>query len=137
MDRREITGSDRPAWQQEVRALEDEGHRAFIARDLERLEDLWSDDLIVNSPINRVHDKPRILDLLRAGTIAHSSIESQIEAIERQGNVVVVMGSETVTNAPDGPIIRRRFTNLWHAEGDSWRLIARHANIIADPMGSA
>jgi ketosteroid isomerase-like protein len=132
MDRPDITESDRPGWQQEVRALEDEGRRAFIARDLERLKNLWSDHLIVNSPINRVHDRQRILDLLGAGTIAHSSMESQIEVIERYANLVVVMGSENVTNSPDGPIIRRRFTNVWHADGDSWRLIVRHANVITD-----
>ena len=135
MDRPDIKGSDQSAWEQEVRALEDEGRRAFLARDLERLNDLWSDHLIVNSPINRVHDKGRVLDLLRAGTIAHSSIESQIETIQRYGNLVVVMGSELATNSPGGPVIRRRFTNLCQAEGSSLRLIARHANMINGPTG--
>jgi hypothetical protein len=136
MDRRDIAGSDRPAWQEEVRTLEDEGRRAFLARDLERLKDLWSDRLLVNSPINQIHDRQRVLDLLRAGAIAHLSFECRIEAIERYGDLVVVMGGETVTNAKDGPIVRRRFTNFWRAEGDSWRLIARHANVITDPTGS-
>jgi hypothetical protein len=54
-------------WRDEILNLERENCRAFVARDFEALERLWSDDLAVNSPINRVHDKKRILELLRAG----------------------------------------------------------------------
>ena len=121
-------------WEKEIRALEEEGCRAFVAGDCGRLEVLWSDDLIVNSPINRVHDKQRVFDLLRAGTIAHSSLRSEIELIQRHGDLVVVMGSERVTNAPDGPVIPRRFTNVWRAEDGSWRLLFRHANIVLGPQ---
>ncbi len=134
MDRDEARDIGRPDWEREVRALEKEGRRAFIARDLGRLEVLWSDDLVVNSPINRVHDKQRVFDLLRAGTIAHSSLEGEIDLIQRYGDLVVVMGSERVTNAPDGPVIPRRFTNVWRAEDGSWRLIVRHANILPGPQ---
>lgn len=136
MDSYDINDGDEPDWQEKVIALEDENRRAFVARDFERLEDLWSDQFVVNSPINRVNDKRQLLDLLRAGTIAHSSLQGQIELIQRLGNLVVVMGSEVVTNTPDGPIIRRRFTNLWLAEGGTWRLIVRHANVIADSTTS-
>lgn len=136
MDSYDINDGDEPDWQEKVIALEDENRRAFVARDFERLEDLWSDQFVVNSPINRVNDKRQVLDLLRAGTIAHSSLQGQIELIQRLGNLVVVMGSEVVTNTPDGPIIRRRFTNLWLAEGGTWRLIVRHANVIADSTTS-
>ena len=44
------------------------------------------------------------------------------------------MGSEQVTNAPDGPVLLRRFTNVWRAEDGSWRLIVRHANILSGPQ---
>jgi ketosteroid isomerase-like protein len=121
------------AWERDVRALEDEGRRAFLARDLGRLGDLWSEHLLVNSPINRVHDRQRVLGLLGAGTIAHSSMQCEIEVIQRFENLVVVMGSEAVMNAPGGPVVRRRFTNVWRAEGGSWRLIVRHANVVPDP----
>ncbi len=123
-------------WEKEIRALEEEGCRAFLARDLDRLEATWSDELLVNSPINRVHDKRQVLDLLRAGTIAHASLESRIETIRRHGDLVVVMGSDLVTNSPGGPEIRRRFTNLWRREGASWRLFVRHANIVAESPGA-
>jgi ketosteroid isomerase-like protein len=117
----------------EMTAREEEQRRAFVARDIERLDGMWSDDLLVNSPINRVHRKRLVLDLLRAGTIAHVSFDAQIDAVERQRDLVIVMGSETVVNTPGGPVIHRRFTNVWRAEDGTWRMILRHANIVPDP----
>jgi hypothetical protein len=117
-------------WRQEVVALEDEACRAFVARDIERLNTLWSDQLLVSSPINKVLDKRRVLDLLQAGTIAHYSLKGSIDTIERRQDLVVVMGSELVMNSPGGHVIKRRYTNVWRAEGPSWRLLVRHANII-------
>jgi len=123
-------GSDLLTWQGDIATLEAEHCRAFVARDFEQLERLWSDDLLVNSPINRVHDKKRVLELLRAGIISHSSLECQAEAMMQQGRFVVVMGNEVLTNSPGGPQVRRRYTNIWGAAGGSWQLVARHANVI-------
>ena len=39
-----------------------------------------------------------------------------------------------IGNAPlAGQTVRRRFTNIWKKEGDTWRLWARHANVIPAP----
>jgi ketosteroid isomerase-like protein len=32
-----------------------------------------------------------------------------------------------------GQTVHRRFTNVWKKEGDTWRLWARHANVIPAP----
>jgi len=122
--------SDPATWQKDIATLEAENCRAFVARDFEQLERLWSDDLMVNSPINRVHDKKRVLELLRAGIISHASLECQAETMMQQGRFVIVMGAEVLTNSPGGPEVRRRYTNIWGAAGDSWQLVARHANVI-------
>lgn len=119
---------------QEMTAWEDEHRRAFVARDIERLDQMWSDELVVNSPINRVHRKRQVLDLLQAGTIAHVSLDAQIETAERQGDLAIVMGSERVVNTQGGPVIHRRFTNVWQAEDGKWRMIARHANVVPEPV---
>src|ERR1700694_3132134 len=130
MDIRTHENADLANWQNEIRDLEQEHCRAFVARDFEQLERLWSDDLLVNSPINRVHDKKRVLELLRAGIISHSSLECQAEAMMQQGRFVVVMGNEVLTTSPGGAQVRRRYTNIWGAAGGSWQLVARHANVI-------
>jgi ketosteroid isomerase-like protein len=115
---------------EEVVALDKENCRAFVARDVARLDQLWSDSLLVNSPINRVHEKQRVLELLQRGVIAHCSLESEIEAARRDGDTVIVMGAEIVRDSPHSPVLRRRYTNVWRRENGSWRLFIRHANSV-------
>jgi ketosteroid isomerase-like protein len=119
-------------WRTEITALEDEANLAFVNRDLARLEKLFSDALIVNSPINRINDKKKILELLGSGAIGHISSTIRPELIRRDGDLVVVMGADAVQNAPGEPTLHRRFTNIWRREPSGWRLYIRHANIIAD-----
>jgi ketosteroid isomerase-like protein len=119
-------------WQSEIAAVEQDANDAFLHRDVERLERLFSDDLLVNSPVNVVSDKKKVLDLLRSGVIGHVSSTIHHEVIRRDGDLVIVMGFDAVKNAADEPVLQRRFTNVWRREGDRWRLYVRHANVIAD-----
>lgn len=117
-------------WQQEIANIEEECRLAFLRKDLPRLRELWSKDLYVNSPFNRINDRAQVLDLLERGIIEHLSQELKIELITRYGDIVVVMGHDVVQNAPDGPFITRRFTNVWSPVEGSWQLIARQATHI-------
>jgi ketosteroid isomerase-like protein len=119
------------AWEQDVRAREEENRLAFLAADVAALDRLWTDDFLVNSPINVVNDKRRTLSLLEAGRVRHTSMALDIEHLARHGDVVVVMGSDRVTDGPDGTVSHRRFTNLWRLDGGAWRCFARHANVTA------
>jgi ketosteroid isomerase-like protein len=118
-------------WEQDVRAREEENRVAFLTADLTALDRLWTDDFLVNSPLSFVNDKRRTLALLETGRIRHTSLTPDIEYMTRHGDVVVVMGSDWVTDPPDGTITHRRFTNLWRLEGDAWRCFARHANVVS------
>jgi hypothetical protein len=122
-----------PRWEADVRALEEQGRLAFLAGDIDTLRGLWSDQLLVNSPINRVHDKEQVIQLLQAGIIRHNSLECHIEFVTRYDEVVVVMGRDQVTDTPEGPTIDRRFTNIWQERNGCWKLIARQATIINQP----
>jgi ketosteroid isomerase-like protein len=117
-------------WEQDILAREEENRVAFLATDLAFLDRIWTDDFLVNSPIGLVNDKQSTLALLRAGRIRHTSMLVQVERMIRHGDVVVVMGADQVTDAPDDTIMRRRFTNLWRRDGDDWRCFARHANVV-------
>jgi len=117
-------------WEQEVRAREEENRLAFLAADLVTLDRLWTEDFLVNSPINEVNDKRRTLALLETGRIRHTAMAVEIERMTRHGDIAVVMGSDRVTDPPDGTVSHRRFTNLWRIEGGEWRCFARHANVI-------
>ena len=131
MDPRHANGD----WEREIAALEADNRRAFLARDLERLGQLVSERFLVNSPLGTVNERDRVLEQLRTGAIAHASLDHHVEAMRRFGDVVVVMGSETYSDVPGGPEIQRRFTNVWAAESGTWRIIARHANVVLDAAG--
>jgi ketosteroid isomerase-like protein len=116
-------------WQQDVLAREEENRVAFLAGDVATLDRLWTDDFAVNSPNNVVNDKRRTLALLQTGRIRHTSMSQEVEHMSRHGDVVVVMGSDRVTDPPGDTVTHRRFTNLWRLENGEWRCFARHANV--------
>jgi len=123
-----------------VRSLDDQERVAALNRDVSALERLWSDQFVVNAPNNQVVvGRQQNLDtFVRGGVINFSSFERTIEFIRVDGNFGVLMGLETViprTDVPSaglvaGQVIRRRFTNIWKKEGDTWRLYWRHANVM-------
>lgn len=131
---------DRPSDEQHVRSLDDQERVAALKRDLPALQRLWSDQFTVNAPNNQVVvGKRAVLDtFVRAGIINFSQFERQIEFIRADGNFVIIMGLETVLPIGDAPSaglvagqsIKRRFTNIWKNEEGTWRLFARHANVI-------
>lgn len=122
---------DAPTWEHEIRAREEAARVAFLAADVQALETLWADGYTVNSPLQQVLEKPRLLALLQAGRIRHSAYELEIEHMSRHGDTVVVMGRDSVVDPPDGTVSRRRYTNIWQLDGDVWRSIARHAHVVS------
>jgi ketosteroid isomerase-like protein len=124
----------RPA-EEIVRAVDDEERVAALKRDVKALERLWSDQLTVNAPNNRVViGKPAVLEEFVFGGVIHfTSFERRVEFIRVDGDYAFVMGSEIVkprAGPSAGQNVPRRFTNVWKKEGGAWRLFARHANLI-------
>ena len=118
-------------WEQEIRTLEEQGRVAFLAGDIATLDRLMDDRLLVNSPLNIVNDKAKVLDLLDKGLIRHTRDDLDIEHIARYGDVVVVMGRDTVDGPPTNTLTHRRFTNIWQLQDGAWQMIARHAQVVA------
>jgi ketosteroid isomerase-like protein len=124
-----------------VRSLDDQERIAALNRDIPALERLWSEQLTINAPNNQVVvGRQRNLDaFVRSGIINFSSFERTIEFARVDGAFALIMGLETVTPRSDAPSVglvagrpvKRRFTNIWKKEGDTWRLYWRHANVIA------
>jgi hypothetical protein len=131
---------DRSADEEHVRSLDDQERIAALKRDIPALERLWSEQFTVNAPNNQVVVGRRaVLDtFVRAGVINFSIFERQVEFIRADGAFVIIMGLETVEPISDAPsaglvaghTIKRRYTNIWKNEGGTWRLFARHANVI-------
>jgi ketosteroid isomerase-like protein len=119
-----------PDLDREIRDVEEQSRVAFLAGDVETLDRLWADGFLVNSPLNMVNERAGVLALLPSGRIRHTSLEVAIERISQHGDLVVVMGNDTVTDPPDGRVTRRRFTNIWQRQDGRWRMVARHAQHV-------
>jgi len=124
-----------------VRSLDDQERVAALNRDTIALERLWSDEFVVNAPNNKVSvGKQAALDaFVRGGIINFSSFERQIEFSRADGDFAFIMGLETLVPLSDAPSFglkagqptHRRFTNIWKRKAGTWRLYARHANVIS------
>lgn len=118
----------------EIRKLEQMEVQAVLNKDTVTLLKLWDKDYFVNAPDNKINfagkttlDRP----VLRS---SRSSFSRDVEQIVIRGNTVFSMGSETVVptaNQPDSQQpVKRRYTNIWMKQDGSWKLVARHANVI-------
>lgn len=118
-----------------IRKLEETECQAVLKRDTLILEKIWASDFMVNAPNNRVVlSGKRITDRPVVARLSYSSFTREVEQILVKGDIVFSMGNEVVVpigNVPNaGQQVKRRFTNIWIKEGGTWKLSARHANII-------
>jgi ketosteroid isomerase-like protein len=129
---------DKPAAEsaatKEVRQLNTQEVQAMLHSDADSLARLWSDELVVNNPLNRFVDKQQVLDLVKTGFLAFTSYERQIEYIRDYGNTVIVAGHETLVFSGKMPKAgtpqRLRFTAVWMKQHGHWQEVARHADIV-------
>jgi ketosteroid isomerase-like protein len=127
---RQLDSSSPRPLDSEIRQLEEQSRTAFLAGDVDTLDQLWADGFVVNSPLEQVNERAGVLKLLRSGRIRHTSLEVEIERISQHDDVVIVMGNDTVTDPPDGKVTHRRFTNVWQLQQGRWCMIARHAQAV-------
>lgn len=125
----------RAADENTIRSLEEQERAAVLKEDVPALEQLWSEQLIVNTPQSEISaDRSVVFDRIKRGLIRYSQFDRLIEAIRFNGDLAIVMGSETVVRKGDPatatPAVHRRFTNIWRKSGSTWRMIARHANVV-------
>jgi hypothetical protein len=119
----------------EIRRLENAEREAVLKGDTTVLfKQLWSPNMVVNAPANRVGTVEITKIHTRKGLLNYASFERNIEKITFNENLAIVMGEEKLKpqglsdNA--GKLITRRFTNIWKFSNNSWSIIARQATII-------
>lgn len=121
----------------QVRRVSDAEVHAFLQRDGAALRQLWSDDLIVTNPLNRLATKTQVLDMMNSGFLVITSYDRTIEYLRVVGEMAIVAGSENVTWGGTMPMAGKsehlRFTAVWMIEGGQWREVARHANVVSTP----
>jgi ketosteroid isomerase-like protein len=123
------------ATEAEIRKLEQMEVQAILTKDTITLLKVWDKNYVVNAPDNKINfpgkntlDRP----VLRR---SRTSFTRNVEEVIIRGNTVLAMGSETVVPTTEGQSqpqseIKRRYTNIWMKMDGSWKLVARHANVI-------
>jgi hypothetical protein len=118
-----------------IRNLDNSEREAVLRGDTVFLFKIWSPNMVVNTPANRVGTVESTKMLTRTGKIDYSSFERTIEKITIFENVAIVMGQEIVKpqrNSDNvGKTITRRFTNIWMNGNNGWSMVARQATVIS------
>ena len=129
-----------PALKEQIRKLDLAHADAIFKGDKAALQQLLPDDHTVNHPTNRVvQEKTALLKLIDDGVVRYARFERRPEKFLFYGDLVVVMGDETVVPAPgaaeEGKVLRRRYTNAWMRQDGKWGLAFRHANNVCTAPG--
>jgi uncharacterized protein (TIGR02246 family) len=123
--------------EQAVRQASDQEVQAFLHKDPKTMAQLWSDDLVVTNPLNKLVTKQQVLGMVHSGFLVITSYDRGIEYARVYGDTVILAGRETVVwggKMPNaGKIEQLRFTAIWMKQQGRWQEVARHANIVPQP----
>src|SRR5688500_3257517 len=91
--------------EEDVRSQDDRERIAALKRDIPALEQLWSEQITINAPNNRVvvGRRANMDTFVRSGIINFSSFDRTIESIKVDDDFAVIMGLETVVPITDAP----------------------------------
>lgn len=120
----------------QIKILEAAQTKAIMESDTIALTKIWAEDFHVNNPSNMVVNRSQVFQRIKSTFIKYSTYIQEPEYYGVFGDVVVVMGKETVVPIGDNPdkdkTITRRYTDVYKNINGEWKEIARHANIIRD-----
>lgn len=107
---------------------------ALVANEYAVFAAALAPELVVNNPVNIVAPSAVVRQLNADGKISYSQYERLIEHASLRGEMVLLMGEETVVPRPPNPLagqtVHRRFTELWRPEGARWLLTVRQATVV-------
>jgi len=122
-----------------LRQLDQDGARAVLVGDGAALDSLYAPDHLLHfAPGKIVRTRDQVLDDIRAHGAIYSSFSRTTEHVSLHGHIGVTIGSEIAIpqrNHPAhhnaGEAVHRRYTHIWQKDGDRWRLLVRHVNVVA------
>jgi ketosteroid isomerase-like protein len=119
----------------ELRQLDIAAAKAILEKDEKAIARYFTSSSVINDPRNGLTiGSSGVIEAARSKLIDYHSFERVIESIQVLGNTAVIMGHETVVwkgnGGNAGDTVRRRYTNVWMKHGNSWQIVARHANVI-------
>jgi len=129
--------TDAETAEQDVRRSSDAEVDAFLRRDSGAMARLWSDDMVVTNPLDKLVSRQAVLGLVESGVLVITEFVRQIEYLHVVGDVVFVAGSEDVVWGGKMPLAGKaqhlRFTAVWMQREGRWQEVIRHANVVSSP----
>jgi len=129
--------TDAETAEQDVRRSSDAEVDAFLRRDSGAMARLWSDDMVVTNPLDKLVSRQAVLGLVESGVLVITEFVRQIEHLHVVGDVVFVAGSEDVVWGAKMPLAGKaqhlRFTAVWMQRDGRWQQVIRHANVVSSP----
>jgi ketosteroid isomerase-like protein len=116
-----------------IRSAELALREAQLASDVTALETLLDDALVFTGPDGAIYGKHDDLDAHRSGSIRITQLDASDEHVQDFGSIVVVTVRMDMRGSfkgvPfEGPV---RYTRVWRAGADGWRVVAGHVSAVA------
>ena len=115
-----------------LRACEEALRKAQLASDVRELDRLLDDALVFTGPNGAVYSKSDDLDAHRRGLIRITRLEPTEERIKRFGDIAVVVVRMEMSGTFEGQAFAGpfRYTRVWRADSDGWRIVAGHVSAV-------
>lgn len=124
---------------EEIKRLYAFEEQLTLTQDTAGIKKYYPDDFVVTNPFNQFIDKKKVIERVNANIIKYSTYKHTFDAFRFYGDMVIVIGSETVVPTTDavrndaGKTVNRRFTEVWVMRKGNWQKVVRHAsNIIVE-----
>ena len=132
-----IDKADRPHRErsdESLRAAEAALRQAQLESDVDVLDRLIDDTLVFTGPDGALYGKRDDLDAHRSGMIRITRLEPSEERVLRFGEIaVVVVRMEMVGTFNGVPFAGpSRYTRVWCARPDGWRIVAGHVSAVSN-----
>jgi ketosteroid isomerase-like protein len=115
-----------------LRACETALRRAQLASDVAELDRLVDDALVFTGPNGAVYTKQDDLEAHRRGLIRITRLDPSEERIQRFGHMAVVSVRMEMSGTFEGTAFAGpfRYTRVWRAQADGWRIVAGHVGAV-------
>ena len=113
-----------PSVEEEVRAVEEQRRRAYLAGDYDTVAGLLADDFFLINAQGVTRDKKNTIALFRSGDMRVESLTFHDVVVRAQGDVAVVTGRSTVKETFRGQDRSgdQRFTRVYVKRDGRWLL---------------
>ena len=117
-----------------ILALETARIKAMCDVDLDKLEEILSDDLVYTHSTARQETKSEFIGALSSGRTKYQSIEREDVKVQEYGETAVVTGHAKFHVNANGNDVRFevKFTDVYVKSGEDWQMVAWQSTKVPD-----